>query len=250
MQVATTDNVAHASTHSTIYYLAAHVCACELPEGAVFLDLRSSAYFAMDAQCLPSLRRMIGNWHQSVALTHSETPGLQDVQLIDALCTRGFINGTASAPAFSSTSIPPTTTCTPNWTLRASLRATVSMLFRVCATYATTTALLRSRHLALLLSQLHRRQGVRPSSGVSHDDLQSIISLFAKLRLWLYTARDNCLLDSIVLTSVLRRYRIDARLHIGVALMPFSAHAWVQLGCCVLDDSVDHVRGYTPILVA
>jgi hypothetical protein len=36
---------------------------------------------------------------------------------------------------------------------------------------------------------------------------------------------------------------------IGVRLAPFSFHAWVQFGDIVLNDEVDTVRPYTPILV-
>lgn len=250
MQAAITDNNAHETGGNPVYYLAPHVCACELPEGAVFLDLLSSTYFAVDGRCLPLLRRMIGNWRQNGSLTlNGILIDPQDGQLIGALRTRGFIVSTNSPRAFSAISSQPAAACTPNWNLRATLRATVVMLYRICSSYATTIALLRSRHLAMLLRRLDRPRPVQRLSSVSQFELQSVVSLFAKLRLWFYTARDNCLLDSLVLTSVLRRYHINAILHIGVALMPFSAHAWVQMDCCVLDDSVDHVRSYTPIVV-
>lgn len=250
MQAAITDNLTHETGGNPVYYLAPHVCACELPEGAVFLDLLSSTYFAVDVHSLPLLRRMVGNWRKNGSLKHHETlieP--HDGQLIDALRTRGFIASTNSSRAFSAISSPPTAACTPNWNLRATICATVVMLYRICSSYATTNVLLQSRHLAILLRKLDRPRPVQRLSSVSQYELQSVVSLFAKLRLWLYTARDNCLLDSLVLTSVLRRYHISATLYIGVALMPFSAHAWVQMDCCVLDDSVDHVRSYTPIVV-
>ena len=31
---------------------------------------------------------------------------------------------------------------------------------------------------------------------------------------------------------------------------PFAAHCWIQLGDIVLNDSVENVRAYTPIMVA
>jgi hypothetical protein len=35
----------------------------------------------------------------------------------------------------------------------------------------------------------------------------------------------------------------------GVQSRPFAAHCWLQLGGVVLNDTVDHVKRYTPIMV-
>jgi hypothetical protein len=35
----------------------------------------------------------------------------------------------------------------------------------------------------------------------------------------------------------------------GVQTLPFGAHCWVQLGDTVINDTVEHVRGYTPIMM-
>ena len=48
---------------------------------------------------------------------------------------------------------------------------------------------------------------------------------------------------------MLRRLRLlSAFLVIGVTASPFGAHAWVQIGDVVLNDSVDRVRRFVPIL--
>ncbi|GAD58270.1 hypothetical protein MBEBAB_0520 [Brevundimonas abyssalis TAR-001] len=35
----------------------------------------------------------------------------------------------------------------------------------------------------------------------------------------------------------------------GIKLVPFGAHCWVQAGETVLNDTVDNVSEYTPIMV-
>jgi hypothetical protein len=77
---------------------------------------------------------------------------------------------------------------------------------------------------------------------------KELTTIYEALRIWAYTARDACLLDSLMLADFLRRQQIPAHLLIGVATKPFSAHAWVQLDNFVLNDTVERVQGFTPIL--
>lgn len=61
--------------------------------------------------------------------------------------------------------------------------------------------------------------------------------------------RDQCLPSSVALIDFLASARCYPDLVIGVRLKPFSAHAWVQQGDIVLNDELDAVLPYTPILV-
>ena len=60
---------------------------------------------------------------------------------------------------------------------------------------------------------------------------------------------DNCLVRSIAFARMLHAVGADGDLIIGVTASPFSAHAWVQCGATVLNDSLDHVRIFSPILI-
>jgi hypothetical protein len=54
-----------------------------------------------------------------------------------------------------------------------------------------------------------------------------------------------CLQRSAVTTCLLRRYGVPAELVIGAQQMPFKAHAWVEVGGCVVND-----KSYTPSMYA
>lgn len=56
-----------------------------------------------------------------------------------------------------------------------------------------------------------------------------------------------CLYRSFFLLAFLRRRGLDARWVFGVRTWPFEAHCWLQAGDVVLDDTLDHVRPFTPI---
>lgn len=62
----------------------------------------------------------------------------------------------------------------------------------------------------------------------------------------LVSQADQCLVCSIAMAGQLAAHGLRARLVIGVTL-PFAAHCWLQVGTTALTDSVDTIRGFTPI---
>ncbi len=59
----------------------------------------------------------------------------------------------------------------------------------------------------------------------------------------------NCLRDSLALAFYLNRRGAPFQLVFGVKLAPFAAHCWLQDGPLVLNDSLDSVADFKPILV-
>ena len=76
---------------------------------------------------------------------------------------------------------------------------------------------------------------------LSHD--------FFRIRPFVYSSRDKCLYDCMVLLEFLAYFELFPTLVIGVTTFPFRAHCWLQYGPLVLTDYVEHTRAYTPILV-
>jgi len=58
----------------------------------------------------------------------------------------------------------------------------------------------------------------------------------------------KCLLQSFLLLRGLRREGYDAVWVIAVRVWPFAAHCWLQVGDVVVDDFVDRLDAYEPIL--
>ena len=58
----------------------------------------------------------------------------------------------------------------------------------------------------------------------------------------------ECLFRAFLLLAYLRRGGRDATWVFGVRTYPFQAHCWLQVGDMVLNDAVERVCGYTPIL--
>jgi len=58
----------------------------------------------------------------------------------------------------------------------------------------------------------------------------------------------ECLFRAFLLLAYLRLERRDATWVFGVRTYPFQAHCWLQVGDTVINDAVERICGYTPIL--
>ena len=99
-----------------------------------------------------------------------------------------------------------------------------------------------------LLGWLDRRQHLIESNSAKLHTLPSLISSFRQLRIWFYTAHDQCLFDSLVLSVFLTLLKVNCTFVIAVVSKPFLAHAWVQVGDMVLNDTAEHAQEFHPLL--
>lgn len=103
----------------------------------------------------------------------------------------------------------------------------------------------RKRPFAVLVATARARRGARaePSAQVERRALA-----FQALLPW-SPIQGACLFQAFLLLDYLGRVGLSADWVFGVRTWPFSAHCWLQSGDLVLNDSVERVSGYRPILV-
>jgi hypothetical protein len=233
------------------YYLTAHSYCCEVEDGAIILELITGSYIGVDAAYLPDLRSFIPDWPEARAAGRALPRACKSSvdALIANLLARGIL---ATRPSLRRTSRASTlvtdlrNTCVSGTQPRTPMRQLVHFLIALVHAKART----KDKALASLLEWFYRRQQLIPHSDVSVA-LQKVtmpLAAFLRLRIWWYTAANHCLFDSLVLAIFLTRQRIRCSFVIGVSTKPFIAHAWVQLGAFVLNDSVEHIQMFTPIL--
>ncbi|MGN6210495.1 lasso peptide biosynthesis B2 protein [Asticcacaulis sp.] len=202
-----------------------------------FLDTVADRYF-----CLPS---DLDSRFQSFVATGS---GGTDRELISVLAQRGLAVPAPDGkildgrPAF-----PKPTREMPNLT-----REAIDWPALVAAALARHRASLDVRrrpmhhlidtHQNLVASTTSR--GVPALEGRFRSDM-SAFQLSARL----VSSFNECLSCSLALGRFLARRHLYPRIVLGVRMAPFSAHAWVQTDDLVLNDTVDMVTRYTPILV-
>jgi hypothetical protein len=95
------------------------------------------------------------------------------------------------------------------------------------------------------------RQKKQHSITTRNDEIERTATLayhFSRYRP-LYPKDYLCLFDSLALLLYLARYDLYPMWVFGVREAPFFAHCWVQVGPIVLNDHLDKVIPYTPIMV-
>ncbi len=92
-----------------------------------------------------------------------------------------------------------------------------------------------------------RRRRHCTSDFQDNDTLHQLVALFHHFRPY-YVRNYLCRFDSLALVEFLARYHQFPVWVFGVRGMPFGAHCWVQEDDCVLNDSVEYVSQFTPIM--
>lgn len=117
--------------------------------------------------------------------------------------------------------------------------------FRVAMSVASMRLSLRAFSLNHILTGIVTRGPM-----IRRDNVQAALAeaqAFERARRMVPIAR-NCLLDSLALERWLARRGFGSQLVFGIAPEPFAAHCWLQTTDVILNDSFDHVSGFTPIL--
>ncbi len=83
----------------------------------------------------------------------------------------------------------------------------------------------------------------QPSEALTRSAL-----VFERMLVWA-PFQGKCLFRTAMLRRFLHRRGLRAAWVFGVRTWPFSAHCWLQVGGVVINDRVDHVAGFAPVMV-
>jgi hypothetical protein len=106
---------------------------------------------------------------------------------------------------------------------------------------------LRRRSLFRALTGIARRRGAPSCAIYDAGCLSRLIAAFKALRPF-YPRRYLCLFDSLALSEFLASYRVSPHVIFGVIADPFQAHCWLQVGSTILNDDLERVEKFKPIL--
>lgn len=225
---------------STLLARDVHVCVTD--ENAIFLDLRHDKYVGLDAVQTRILRRLLSDEPEVGADTKALVAHLIEQKLLtqDERSGRALRLTEMAAPTGGLVGFEYDPPCEVRW----------HHVLTFAAAYLEVTASLRFRSLAATVATACRRRKAAKLRGKPLDvrHVHGLVLAFRRLRPLFYRGRERCLLDSLVLTSFLAKYRVFPHLVIGVMLGPFGGHCWVQYENLVLNDRLEKVTKFTPIL--
>lgn len=216
------------------YRLSPGVAFCRFDNGAIVLDVAADRYWQTSSRLAATLGWLTG----TVAMAAAPA----DLERLAALglVTAGDDRSGTPRPA---TVLP---------AVRASLAEAVSEVrgmprFGVQLAYYALAAHLavRYRRLGALIANVESRRHRRRTSAI---DITTVAAAYRHYRR-LLPLEAKCLPDSLAFLALVARYGHYPRLVFGVTTGPFAAHCWVQNDDVVLNDAIDHVTLFRPILV-
>jgi len=201
-----------------------HVASIE--DDLVALDLENDAYF-----CLPGLGRHLidagdGQWTASNAV------------IADGLLETGLFQTAASCPP--GPALPPAVRTSRCYEGPGSGSMAGVTLATIMAREAWR---IHGRPLKELIAR-------SPNLTLRHDQTAEAMAdarLFDHWMPWV-PGQGQCLFRAYLLRAFLASRGRGATWVFGVRTWPFSAHCWLQVGDVLLDDDVDRVALYTPIM--
>jgi len=141
----------------------------------------------------------------------------------------------------------PITSPTGSAALAPQVRINAMCIGRTLLAYVSSVIRLKRRGLADVLRRSANRRPLRlrATSSQTYDCLAAAFNRLAPI----CGSAENCLPRSIAFHALALAAGHAPSLVIGVKRDPFAAHCWVQDGASVLNDSAEHVRIFTPILI-
>lgn len=228
---------------------------CEHEDNAVFLNLSRNRYYAVDGETVRQLRHWVYGWPQAHESGDStgQNSASTDRSTITDLLSHGIL--TASREGGKSAlpiAIPSCIDSFPIWRDDPTTCPRMRDLNAFLSSVATVWVTLRLFGLKRAIHRMARLEAgsvPQPPSPEAMADVKNLTARFFRIRSWFYTARDACLLDSLIFWDFLRRNGLMSTLVIGVKMKPFGAHAWIQFRDLILTDTPESVSRYKPLLV-
>lgn len=233
------------------YYLSQNIHICVVDDQIVVLDLVRDKYLSLDKDASSLLRPYVGLLSSRGGVLNSGEEAPLD-EVLSRLSASAILCTAHIPPAATGTHQPfvrPHDAITPRPPFREHVRAHHAA--RYIASVVSAKSALRMRPLHRVVLSERRKNAARASSRGMFDSARvaRLCSVYSRLRV-IATGPRQCLFDSLALKLFLAKYGVYPDWIFGVRLNPFAAHCWLQHGNTLVNDSLDSVRQFTPIMAA
>jgi hypothetical protein len=234
------------------FYLNRQVFACVEGDFIVLLDLNKDKYLCISRESLCGVEESIVGLSNALGrpAMHRDVrqEGVEPI-LRQMAGAQLITQSEAQGKAFSLTTISEARRSMIDPTLPSS-RARLLDVTRFFTSAISANIQLKSRPLNAIVARVLRRRALNTSdiAPPTIDRWLDRINCFHSLRPRFPRAY-LCLFDSLAMIEFLARHKVYPNWVFGVQLRPFHAHCWLQFEDAVLNDSVEHVRRYTPIMI-
>jgi Transglutaminase-like superfamily len=228
------------------YFLRDHAFICATPHHWVILDRNQDQYLCIARQDFEQLFP----WLHGGRSADADRDTLErSAQLASALLDRKILS-TAAGPTKDARAVAPSHPSqaldTSNVRLSIARKSLAAPLVFYAAHVASRS--LKRNPLAVTLGRVEQRKTQHHAASAANVRRYALpIAAFNALRLLVPRAY-LCLFDSLALLEYLASYRLFPTWTFGVMTDPFQAHCWLETGDHVLNDTVERISLYTPIM--
>ncbi len=236
---------------TSAYRLKQDAYACLADDHLIFSDLRSDKYRCLNRTNTQLFLRLLPDFQAGTPaiVDQARVDDAQTQRIVRALTDKGLIaNGATVGREFAPIRIP-----FPTYSLLSSGAGpllTLQFGHRAAFLQASLKASCKLRLQSLrqtVRGVQHRAGQLRRSNSNDREVICTLVTIFHHLRPY-YAREYLCRFDSLALVEFLAHYHQSPRWIFGVKGEPFSAHCWVQDEECLLNDSLDYIRQFTPIM--
>lgn len=221
-------------------HLNANISFCELDGRLFFLDIQNDQYFQLSRALECSFR------------SYLKAPDDASVD-VNGLIKHNLLSQTSAVPYSAPSAEFPFPEQSTLETSFPDSRVPLDVVRDVFLVVAMMRWQLKVRRLKAILQTLSDYRNSRTSPIVEdqaqlRQRLSDAATTFNRVRPYV-PIKMCCLIDSLSMVRFLAKRGLRAHLVMGVACDPFSAHAWVQHGPLVLNETVGTAQTYIPIRV-
>lgn len=223
-----------------IRHLNTNISFCELDGRLFFLDIQSDQYFRLSR----ALERSVLSYLEAPEDPSVDISGLIKHNLVPQTKAVRYDESAVGIALPSESAIE-----MPSPDKRVSFDV-VRDVFLMVAMMRWQLKVRRLKHVLQALSDYRNRR----TSLLVHDQarrrqhLSEAAIAFNRVRPYV-PIEMSCLIDSLSMVRFLAKRGLHAQLVMGVSCDPFSAHAWVQHGPLVLNETIGMVQAHVPIRV-
>jgi Transglutaminase-like superfamily len=233
------------------YFIGPQVFLCRSSRYVVILDVRRDRYCSVLREQFELLAPWLNGWTDAYSPDRPDHPTDAAAEVARVLLSQGILtpDPTGAKP------VRPITIPAPKSRVTLDRRPSHAVLFAKTAAFflacrRADTALQRIRLETVVAHVASRRlPGGRPQLVTTASKARAtyLTAVFDALRLF-YPRPYLCTFDSLALLEFLASEGVHPRWIFAVRAEPFHAHCWVQCGETLLNDRIERVSRFTPIM--
>lgn len=234
---------------ATKYHLSPQVYACLSGRHCMFLDLRRDRYLSVPREAIEALAPCIQNWSLTPRSASPDTQPSESVAALAAeLLSTGILTQDFPTSVQCAHIAPAAEHDLASTADEAQNGQSLLPFLYVTAALIRASWELRTVSISGIVRAVQRNKCRSSAPGPTDwSRAARLTTTFLNIRPF-FPRNCCCLFDSLALLLYLSGFQLFPDWVFGVQVDPFNAHCWVQAGTLVLNDHVDHVSCFTPIM--